>query len=65
MISDVRVGRLMAEAALRGALENVAVNLESVTDAEFIRRARSEADAITARVAVNHQTSERKISAST
>jgi len=65
MISDVRVGRLMAAAAVRGALENVTVNLESVTDAEFIRRARSDAEALAARVVVNQQTSERKISAST
>src|SRR6202167_3276434 len=32
MYSDIRVGRLMAAAAVRGALENVAINLESITD---------------------------------
>ncbi len=32
MHSDVRVGRLMAAAGARGALENVAINLESITD---------------------------------
>ena len=35
MLSDIRVGRLMAAAAVRGALENVAINLESITDAGF------------------------------
>ena len=35
MFSDIRVGRLMAAAAVRGALENVAINLESITDSEF------------------------------
>ena len=42
MLSDVRVGRLMAAAAARGALENVATNLESITDAAFGRRLRDE-----------------------
>ena len=40
MISDVRVGRLMAVAAVRGALENVAINLESITDPEYVRNMR-------------------------
>jgi glutamate formiminotransferase/formiminotetrahydrofolate cyclodeaminase len=64
MISDVRVGRLMAAAAVRGAIENVTVNLESVTDAEFIRSARSEADALATRIGKD-RISERKISAGT
>ena len=63
MISDVRVGRLLAAAAVRGAVENVTINLESVTDTEFNRRARSEADALAARV-IEHSTSGNKISAS-
>ena len=35
MLSDIRVGRLMASAAVRGALKNVAINLESMTDTSF------------------------------
>ena len=51
MHSDVRVGRLMAAAGARGALENVAINLESITDQTFTTRLKSEAAAISARVA--------------
>ena len=51
MLSDVRVGRMMAVAAARGALENVVVNLESVTDAAFAKRARDEARSLTSRIA--------------
>ena len=51
MISDVRVGRMMAATAVRGALENVRINLESVTDAAFAAKARSEAGALAARIA--------------
>jgi glutamate formiminotransferase len=47
MLSDVHVGRLMALAAVRGALENVAINIESMTeagaDAVIVARLRSEA----------------------
>ncbi len=53
MSSDIRVGRLMAAAAARGALENVAINLESITDAEFAGKARAEAASLEARVAEN------------
>src|ERR1700728_2333445 len=42
MLSDVRVGRMMAATAVRGALENVGTNLESITDAVFDSHARSE-----------------------
>jgi glutamate formiminotransferase/formiminotetrahydrofolate cyclodeaminase len=50
MSSDIRVARLMASAAVRGALENVAINLESITDAAFAGPVRSEALSLTARV---------------
>jgi formiminotetrahydrofolate cyclodeaminase len=50
MLSDVRVGRMMAATAVRGALENVATNLEIITDAGFAGRARSEALSLTSRI---------------
>ena len=43
MISDLRVARLMAAAAVRGALENVAINLESITDASYVKAMRGRA----------------------
>jgi glutamate formiminotransferase/formiminotetrahydrofolate cyclodeaminase len=51
MLSDIRVGRLMAAAGVRGALENVAINLESIADGNFNGRMRSESAALRARVA--------------
>jgi glutamate formiminotransferase / formiminotetrahydrofolate cyclodeaminase len=51
MYSDIRVGRLMAAAAVRGALENVAINLESITDSEFAARLRAESATLATRVA--------------
>ena len=50
MLSDLRVGRLLAAAALRGALENVAINLESISDTGFVARRREEARALTGRL---------------
>jgi glutamate formiminotransferase len=50
MLSDVRVGRMMAATAVRGALENVAINLGSITDADFSGRARSEALSLASRI---------------
>jgi glutamate formiminotransferase len=50
MLSDIRVGRLMAAAGVRGALENVAINLESITDGAFAGRMRSESASLLARV---------------
>ena len=51
MYSDIRVGRLMAAAAVRGALENVAINLESITDNEFASKLRAESATLATRVA--------------
>src|SRR5712692_4328586 len=51
MISDLRVGRLMAAAAARGALENVSINLESITDAEYAAAMREKAAAAELRIA--------------
>ena len=50
MLSDTRVGRLMAAAAVEGALENVAINLESITDAGFSARMRSESELLISRI---------------
>ena len=50
MYSDIRVGRLMAAAGAGGALENVAINLESITDSGFANRLRSESAALAARI---------------
>ncbi len=50
MYSDVRVGRMMAATAVRGALENVATNLTSITDTDFSSRVRSEVLSLAARV---------------
>ena len=49
MISDVHVARLMAAAAVRGALENVEINLDGIEDLGFVERARSDARAIAGR----------------
>jgi glutamate formiminotransferase / formiminotetrahydrofolate cyclodeaminase len=53
MYSDIRVGRMMAATAVRGALENVDTNLASITDADFSSRARSEALSLASRVNEN------------
>ncbi|MGH9734261.1 MAG: glutamate formimidoyltransferase [Candidatus Acidiferrales bacterium] len=45
MKSDIRVGRLMASSAVRGAIENVMINLESITDSVY--KARVSAEAVT------------------
>jgi glutamate formiminotransferase len=50
MLSDIRMGRLMAAAAVRGALENVNINLESIVDHAFADRLRSEGSSLLARI---------------
>jgi glutamate formiminotransferase len=50
MLSDLRVGRLLAAAGARGALENVAINLEGITDAGFVGRMKAAAAAVEARL---------------
>ncbi|MGH9700836.1 MAG: glutamate formimidoyltransferase [Candidatus Acidiferrales bacterium] len=54
MLSDIRVARLMAAAAVRGALENVAINLESIADGEFVARLRTESAALRTRIEEAH-----------
>jgi glutamate formiminotransferase len=51
MLSDIRVGRGMAAAAVRGAVDNVAANLDAITDTAFTGRARSDAQSLLSRVA--------------
>jgi glutamate formiminotransferase/formiminotetrahydrofolate cyclodeaminase len=49
MLSDLRVARLMAAAAVHGALENATINLESVTDAGFAEQTRAQIRALASR----------------
>ena len=53
MLSDLHVGRWMAVAAARGALENVAINLASLHDSSYVSEMRSRTAAIEARLAAN------------
>jgi glutamate formiminotransferase len=53
MLSDLRVGRLMAAAAARGALENVMINLASLHDSAYVMEMKSRAAAMEARLASN------------
>ena len=53
-LSDIRVARLMAAAAVRGALENVAINLESIADSEFTARLRAESVSLRTRIEEVH-----------
>jgi formiminotetrahydrofolate cyclodeaminase len=50
MFSDVRVGRMMAATAVRGALENAATNLTDITDGDFVNRVRSEVLSFASRI---------------
>jgi glutamate formiminotransferase / formiminotetrahydrofolate cyclodeaminase len=50
MLSDLRVARLMAAAGARGALANVAINLDSITDASFVANMRKQTAEIESRL---------------
>lgn len=50
MFSDLRVARLMAAAGARGALANVAINLDSITDASFVAMMRKQSEEIESRL---------------
>ncbi|MBC7263753.1 MAG: cyclodeaminase/cyclohydrolase family protein [Chloroflexi bacterium] len=47
-VSDAGVAVVLAEAAMRGALLNVEINLASITDREYVRKTRARMDEITA-----------------
>jgi glutamate formiminotransferase len=46
MSSDLKVGRLMADAAIEGARANVEINLESITDSAYLSASRERLEAI-------------------
>jgi len=49
--SDVRVASLLAEAALKGALANVDINLESIADRDYVQAASMRRDELLGRAA--------------
>ena len=59
MLSDLRVGRLVAAAGARGALANVSINLEGITDARYIEAMKNKSAAIESRVAGTPVSAER------
>lgn len=51
MKSDLRVAQLMAAAAVRGAMENVTINLESISDPAFAKQMRETLASLETRLA--------------
>ncbi len=51
MASDLRVGKVMATAAANGALANVQINLETLSDSAYVSKMNSRAAAVEARLA--------------
>jgi glutamate formiminotransferase/formiminotetrahydrofolate cyclodeaminase len=51
MASDLRVGKLMATAAANGALANVQINLETLSDSAYISKMNLRGAAVEARLA--------------
>src|SRR5213595_3792604 len=50
MRSDLQVARLMASAGARGALANVEINLDGLTDAAYVKSMRAKAAALRERL---------------
>jgi formiminotetrahydrofolate cyclodeaminase len=50
MRSDLQVARLMAEAGARGAMANVEINLDGLTDAGYVAGMRAKIAALSARL---------------
>src|SRR5690348_15375520 len=53
MLSDLRVARLMAAAGARGALANVAINLDSIMDDTFVASMRKQSSEIESRLSAS------------
>lgn len=61
--SDVQVGLELLGAGLRGAKLNVEINLGSLTDAQFVARARTEADRLDAESAAGIHAAKERLNA--
>jgi glutamate formiminotransferase / formiminotetrahydrofolate cyclodeaminase len=57
MKSDLEVARLMAAAGAKGALANVEINLDGITDAEYVKSMREKVTALRQRVGEASRTS--------
>jgi formiminotetrahydrofolate cyclodeaminase len=57
MKSDLEVARLMAAASTKGALANVEINLDSITDAEYVASVRERVTTLRQRVGDASRTS--------